>query len=91
MYKNGNFVKYNADGIINYIDHADTQVKIYSQQLEPREIKHHIKELLPVPHQVAITKAQIPFYDILEAIVCIPGHQIPSRISDVSPTDGGFL
>ncbi|PYH90975.1 putative nonribosomal peptide synthase [Aspergillus ellipticus CBS 707.79] len=47
LYKTGDLVRYAADGTIEYLGRADTQVKLRGQRVEFGEIEYHLKEGLP--------------------------------------------
>ncbi|KAL7925987.1 hypothetical protein ACQKWADRAFT_329035 [Trichoderma austrokoningii] len=51
---NMTYVRYNADGSINYIGRKDAQVQILSQRVELYEIEAQIKLLSPQIQQVAV-------------------------------------
>ncbi|MBE1556816.1 non-ribosomal peptide synthetase [Sporosarcina limicola] len=46
MYKSGDFVRYQADGSIQYLGRVDRQIKIRGHRIEPREIES-ILNLIP--------------------------------------------
>ncbi|BCS29626.1 non-ribosomal peptide synthetase [Aspergillus puulaauensis] len=47
LYRTGDLVKYDADGLIQFISRGDTQVKIRGQRIELAEIEYHATECFP--------------------------------------------
>jgi amino acid adenylation domain-containing protein len=54
MYKTGDLVKYNEDGVLTYLGRKDAQVKIRGQRVELGEVEHHLKRVMPKINQVAV-------------------------------------
>jgi non-ribosomal peptide synthetase component F len=46
FYKTGDLVRYNADGTLRFVGHADSQSKLNGQRLELGEIEHHLVRIL---------------------------------------------
>ncbi|KAK9772944.1 putative Nonribosomal peptide synthase [Seiridium cardinale] len=44
LYRTGDLVKYDEDGIISYVGRRDSQMKIHGQRIEAGEIEHHIRK-----------------------------------------------
>lgn len=92
VYRTGDLVRYNDDGTIEYVGRRDTQVKLRGQRLEPGEIEHHIRELLPIARQVAVTKARLASQDTLVAFVCTAAsRRAASPAFDVVAMDDSLL
>lgn len=87
VYKTGDLVRYNDDGTIEYVGRRDTQLKLRGQRLEPGEIEHNIRELLPIARHVTVTKAQIASQDTLVAFVCTLNRQATSSAFEVVAMD----
>lgn len=46
LYKTGDLVRYEEDGILTFIGRKDAQAKIYGQRLELGEVEHHVRQAL---------------------------------------------
>nr|POF13497.1 nonribosomal peptide synthetase fmpe [Quercus suber] len=71
LYKTGDLVQYNDDGTIDYVGRKDGQIKIRGQRIEPGEVEHHVKKLLPIALQVIVTFGSSPSRSSLIAFVSI--------------------
>ncbi|KAK7983690.1 mitochondrial membrane protein [Apiospora arundinis] len=47
LYKTGDLVRYNTDGLLRFISRKDNQVKIRGQRLELGEVEHHVRRCFP--------------------------------------------
>ncbi|KAL7934405.1 hypothetical protein V8C35DRAFT_327290 [Trichoderma chlorosporum] len=54
FYKTGDLVRYNDDGIMEYLGRKDTQIKIRGQRIEVGEIEYHMKNLETALEHVAV-------------------------------------
>ncbi|KAE8406480.1 hypothetical protein BDV37DRAFT_280762 [Aspergillus pseudonomiae] len=54
VYRTGDMVKFNVNGSIEYLGRKDTQLKMYGQRIDPREIEHSIKSHIPSTYDVLV-------------------------------------
>jgi len=54
MYKTGDLVRYNSDGMMDYAGRKDHQVKLHGQRIELGEIEYHIRNRLPPEWQFGV-------------------------------------
>ncbi|OGM44001.1 nonribosomal peptide synthase [Aspergillus bombycis] len=54
VYRTGDMVKFNVNGSIEYLGRKDTQIKMYGQRIDPREIEHSIKSHIPSTYDVLV-------------------------------------
>ncbi|CAA9959672.1 hypothetical protein PTMSG1_03087 [Pyrenophora teres f. maculata] len=54
VYKTGDLVQYEPDGGLVYIGRKDGQVKVRGQRVELGEIEYHVRECMPMAHEIAI-------------------------------------
>ncbi|KAE8382027.1 hypothetical protein BDV26DRAFT_49940 [Aspergillus bertholletiae] len=54
IYRTGDIVKFNVNGSIEYLGRKDTQLKMYGQRIDPREIEHTIKSHIPSTFDVLV-------------------------------------
>lgn len=54
FYKSGDLVRYDANGLIEYLGRKDTQVKLRGQRIELGEIEYHILQLVPDAKYVTV-------------------------------------
>ncbi|KAF7585258.1 hypothetical protein BBP40_011545, partial [Aspergillus hancockii] len=59
VYRTGDMVKFNVDGSLEYLGRKDTQIKMYGQRIDPREIEHHIRPHISSPYDVLVETATI--------------------------------
>nr|POF18032.1 nonribosomal peptide synthetase dtxs1 [Quercus suber] len=90
LYKTGDLVRYNTDGSIDYMGRKDVQIKIRGQRVEPGEIEHHIKNLLPVVAQVAVVSDIKPARQALVAFVRISSHRYDSTVCKIQDMNGSL-
>lgn len=54
LYKTGDLVKYDENGMIAYVGRKDTQVKIHGQRVELGEIESHVAKSIPEAKHVVV-------------------------------------
>ncbi|QMW34815.1 hypothetical protein F9C07_2280446 [Aspergillus flavus] len=54
VYRTGDMVKFNVNGSIEYLGRKDTQLKMYGQRIDPRELEHTIKSHIPSTYDVLV-------------------------------------
>ena len=74
FYKTGDLVRYNANGVLEYLGRKDTQVKIRGQRLEVAEIEYTIKKLNSDVDHVAVEVTKRDGKEFLVAIVNFMGQ-----------------
>ncbi|PNP75510.1 hypothetical protein FNYG_11139 [Fusarium nygamai] len=47
VYKTGDLVRYNADGVVEFVSRKDTQVKFHGRRIELEDIEHNAMEAMP--------------------------------------------
>ncbi|CZS75139.1 unnamed protein product [Fusarium graminearum] len=47
VYKTGDLVRYNAEGIVEFVSRKDTQVKFHGRRIELEDIEHNAMEAIP--------------------------------------------
>ena len=52
LYKTGDLVRYNADGSMVCLGRKDHQVKLRGQRVELGEIEHHLRQCMPIAHDI---------------------------------------
>ncbi|KAE8392552.1 hypothetical protein BDV23DRAFT_54358 [Aspergillus alliaceus] len=59
VYRTGDLAKFNVDGSIEYLGRRDTQIKMYGQRIDPREVEHHIRPHIPSLYDVVVESAMV--------------------------------
>ncbi|KAF4455702.1 nonribosomal peptide synthase [Fusarium austroafricanum] len=47
VYKTGDLVRYNTDGVVEFVSRKDTQVKFHGRRIELEDIEHNAMETMP--------------------------------------------
>lgn len=74
LYKTGDLVRYNADGIISYVGRKDTQVKIRGQRIELGEIEQILANQGLVEHSMVLAPKDGPCKQRLVAVLTLKEH-----------------
>lgn len=72
LYKTGDVVKWNAEGMLEFMGRVDNQVKIRGYRIEPLEIENTIKDNSMVKNAVVVVKDHGNFKALLAYVV--PGE-----------------
>lgn len=73
LYKTGDLVRYNPDGLIDFIGRKDTQIKLHGQRIELAEIEHHLSLENRVRQSAIIMGTAGPCEKQLVAVVVLEG------------------
>ena len=93
LYKTGDLVRYNSDGMLMYLGRKDTQVKLNGQRIELGEIERNIENQLPEGSQIAVELVSVGIKKALACFICTDiDNPIPksTRQSDILPMSDSF-
>ena len=93
IYKTGDLVRYNSDGMLMYLGRKDTQVKLNGQRIELGEIERNIENQLPEGSQIAVELVSVGIKKALACFICTNvDNPIPksTRQSDILPMSDSF-
>ncbi|MFB9928264.1 AMP-binding protein [Amycolatopsis halotolerans] len=98
VYRTGDLVSRDANGLLHYHARADRQVKVRGHRVEPAEVERQVERLLGVPHCVVLARrgpagavtgllafctGEVPVDAEARLRAELVGHHVPDRVTAV--------
>lgn len=77
LYKTGDLVRYDSNGLLTFVGRKDTQVKIRGQRVELSEVEHHVRNAL-------VDEQDTRSAQIIAEVVVPEGSETPTLVVFVS-------